>query len=100
MISPVLISRIQWGTYVLWCGTNLSFIPIIYFLIPETLNGTLEDISVMFEESGDSWIIGPSSRAKLAQVIANREAAEAERADGEKDMLRATAEKIEDSKLA
>ncbi|KAJ5113189.1 hypothetical protein N7456_001723 [Penicillium angulare] len=100
MISPVLISRIQWGTYVLWCGTNLSFIPIIYFLIPETLNGTLEDISVMFEESGDSWVIGPSSRAKLAQIIANREAAEAERVDGEKDMLRATAETIEDSKFA
>ena len=32
MISPVLISNIQWGTYVLWCGTNLSFIPMIYFL--------------------------------------------------------------------
>ena len=32
MISPVLISRIKYGTYILWAGTNLCFIPMIYFL--------------------------------------------------------------------
>jgi hypothetical protein len=32
MISPVLISRIGYGTYVLWASTNLCFIPMIYFL--------------------------------------------------------------------
>lgn len=31
MISPVLISRIQYVTYILWACTNLSFIPVIYF---------------------------------------------------------------------
>lgn len=32
MISPALISRIGYGTYVLWACTNLCFIPMIYFL--------------------------------------------------------------------
>jgi hypothetical protein len=32
MISPVLIDNIKYGTYILWCGTNLVFIPMIYFL--------------------------------------------------------------------
>lgn len=32
MISPVLIDKIKYGTYILWCGTNLVFIPLIYFL--------------------------------------------------------------------
>jgi hypothetical protein len=31
MISPVLVQNIQYGTYILWAGLNLSFIPIIYF---------------------------------------------------------------------
>lgn len=32
MISPVLIARIKFGTYILWAGTNFAFIPMIYFL--------------------------------------------------------------------
>ncbi|OQE32016.1 hypothetical protein PENSTE_c001G04509 [Penicillium steckii] len=83
MISPVLISKIQWGTYVLWTGTNLCFIPMIYFLIPETQNATLEDVSALFEQS-ETWLIGPGSKKRLAQIVANREAIEATGADGEK----------------
>ena len=63
------------------------------------MNGTLEDISVLFEESGDSWLIGPGSRKKLAKIIADREATEAVTAEGEKDTLGGTAEMVEDSKL-
>ena len=32
MISPVLIARIKFGTYILWAGTIFTFIPMIYFL--------------------------------------------------------------------
>jgi hypothetical protein len=49
MISPVLIANIKYGTYILWAGTNLAFIPMIYYLIPETNQGALEDIDVLFE---------------------------------------------------
>ncbi|EIW72337.1 hypothetical protein TREMEDRAFT_21790, partial [Tremella mesenterica DSM 1558] len=48
MISPVLISNIKFGTYILWCGTNFVFIPMIYLLVPETANAALEDIDVLF----------------------------------------------------
>ncbi|GFZ42316.1 hypothetical protein JCM24511_00030 [Saitozyma sp. JCM 24511] len=76
MISPVLIARIKWGTYVLWTGTNLAFIPLIYFFIPETLNAALEDIDTLFETSS-TWIMGPGSRRRLAKIVASREAAQA-----------------------
>lgn len=75
MISPVLISNIKYGAYVLWCGTNLIFIPMIYWLVPETLNAALEDIDKLFENN-PTWLIGPSSRLKLAQIVADRKANE------------------------
>jgi hypothetical protein len=93
MISPVLIDRIKYGTYILWCGTNLVFIPLIYFLskflhssysfernlspriVPETANAALEDIDVLFQTS-KTWIIGPGSRRKLRNIVAGREEAE------------------------
>lgn len=54
---------------------------------------------MLFEESGESWLIGPGSRKKLAKIIADREATEAVTAEGEKDTLGGTAETIEDSRL-
>ncbi|KAF2767627.1 general substrate transporter [Teratosphaeria nubilosa] len=76
MISPVLISHIKYGTYILWTCTNLLFIPMIYFLIPETLNAALEDIDVLFENN-PTWIIGPGSRRVLAKIVEDRQADEA-----------------------
>ncbi|PCH04068.1 Major facilitator superfamily domain, general substrate transporter [Penicillium occitanis (nom. inval.)] len=70
MISPVLISRIGYGTYVLWASTNLCFIPMIYFLVPETCKATLEDIDVLFE-TNPTWLIGPISKKKLADITKN-----------------------------
>ncbi|KAI2865699.1 hypothetical protein CBS63078_8346 [Aspergillus niger] len=67
MISPVLISRIQYVTYILWACTNLSFIPVIYFFIPETRKASLEDIDVLFE-TNPKWLIGPQSKKKMAKI--------------------------------
>ncbi|AEO63159.1 uncharacterized protein THITE_2038523 [Thermothielavioides terrestris NRRL 8126] len=75
MISPVLIENIKYGTYILWAGTNFAFIPMIYFLIPETLRANLEDVDVLFENN-PTWLIGPGSRKKLAAIISNRRASE------------------------
>jgi sugar porter (SP) family MFS transporter len=75
MISPVLISHIQYGTYILWCCTNLAFVPMIYLLIPETLNAALEDIDVLFENN-PTWLIGPGSRRKITDITAARKARE------------------------
>ncbi|CAK7197847.1 hypothetical protein SEUCBS139899_000497 [Sporothrix eucalyptigena] len=72
MISPVLIERIKFGTYILWAGTNFAFIPMIYFLIPETMKANLEDIDILFERN-PTWLIGPGSRQKLAAIVRERE---------------------------
>lgn len=98
MISPVLIARIKYGTYILWAGTNFVFIPLIYFLskfpprvatrlfvlprpfsftkphtaVPETMKANLEDIDILFERN-PTWIIGPGSRKKLAAIVRERE---------------------------
>lgn len=75
MISPVLISNIKYGTYILWSATNFAFIPMIYFLIPETCKAELEDIDVLFE-TNPTWFIGPGSRKKIAAIIENRQASD------------------------
>jgi len=48
MITPVLIQRIGWGTYLFFGALNACFIPIIYFFYPETKNRSLEEIDIIF----------------------------------------------------
>jgi hypothetical protein len=48
MISPVLITRIGWCTYLIFMVLLALFIPIIYFFYPETSNLSLEDIDLIF----------------------------------------------------
>jgi MFS family permease len=48
MISPVLISRIGWCTYLIFMVLLALFIPVIYFFYPETSNLSLEDIDLIF----------------------------------------------------
>jgi sugar porter (SP) family MFS transporter len=48
MITPVLITQISWGTYLLFGALNACFIPIIYFFYPETSGRSLEEIDLIF----------------------------------------------------
>ncbi|KAF2162131.1 hypothetical protein M409DRAFT_69342 [Zasmidium cellare ATCC 36951] len=48
MITPVLINRIDWRTYIIFTCTNAAFFPAIYFFYPETSNISLEDIDKLF----------------------------------------------------
>lgn len=48
MITPVLISSIGWGTYLLFAALNAAFFPIIYFFYPETSGRSLEEIDLIF----------------------------------------------------
>ncbi|CAI4211669.1 unnamed protein product [Parascedosporium putredinis] len=48
MITPVLIDKISWGTYLFFAVLNAIFFPIIYFLYPETSQRTLEEIDHIF----------------------------------------------------
>ena len=48
MITPVMVARIHWGTYLFFAALNACFIPIIYFFYPETANRSLEEIDLIF----------------------------------------------------
>lgn len=48
MITPVLISSIGWGTYLLFAALNALFLPVIYFFYPETSGRSLEEIDLIF----------------------------------------------------
>ncbi|KAF2820199.1 general substrate transporter [Ophiobolus disseminans] len=48
MITPVLITSIGWGTYLLFAILNACFLPVIYFFYPETSGRSLEEIDLIF----------------------------------------------------
>ncbi|RTE69961.1 hypothetical protein BHE90_015652 [Fusarium euwallaceae] len=53
LITPVIVRRLQWKAYLIFMATNYAFIPMIYFLFPETSNLRLEDIDQIFSHGGD-----------------------------------------------
>jgi sugar porter (SP) family MFS transporter len=48
MITPVMINKIQWGTYLFFACVNAAFFPIIYIFYPETKMRSLEEIDIIF----------------------------------------------------
>lgn len=48
MITPTIISRLQWKAYLIFMCTNFAFIPLVYFCYPETANLTLEEIDYLY----------------------------------------------------
>ncbi|KAH7119825.1 general substrate transporter [Dendryphion nanum] len=47
-ITPPGIESLHWRFYIIWTIFNFSFVPIVYFLYPETAGRTLEDIDRFF----------------------------------------------------
>jgi hypothetical protein len=48
MITPIMIEKISWGTYLFFAAMNACFIPVIYFFYPETSRRSLEEIDLIF----------------------------------------------------
>ena len=48
MITSPAFESISWGTYIIFAAFNLSIIPTVYFLFPETAGRSLEDMDVVF----------------------------------------------------
>ena len=49
-ITPRGIQSLHWKFYIIWTMFNLSFVPIVYFLYPETSQRSLEDIDRLFRD--------------------------------------------------
>jgi len=43
-ITPIGIQSLAWKFYIIWTVLNASFVPILYFIYPETADRSLEDI--------------------------------------------------------
>jgi hypothetical protein len=78
MITPVLITNIGWGTYLLFAALNASFIPIIYFFYPETAGRSLEEIDLIFAK-GYTEKMSYVKAAKLLPKMDEAQIAEAVR---------------------
>lgn len=50
-ITPLGIEHLQWKFYIIWTVFNASFVPIVYFLYPETAGRTLEDLDRYFHDN-------------------------------------------------
>ncbi|KAK4209694.1 hypothetical protein QBC37DRAFT_391073 [Rhypophila decipiens] len=48
MVTPIMVDKIGWGTYLFFATMNACFIPIIYFFFPETARRSLEEIDIIF----------------------------------------------------
>lgn len=48
MITPVLINRIGWKTYLIFMILLALFVPFVYFCYPETSGLSLEEIDNIF----------------------------------------------------
>jgi hypothetical protein len=63
---PTAISNIGWRVYIIFAIFNLAFVPMIYFLFPETAGFTLEAVDLAFMDKEK----GPVKKAdELWQVI-------------------------------
>ncbi|KAG7527767.1 hypothetical protein FFLO_06609 [Filobasidium floriforme] len=54
-ITPVSIKNIGYRTYIYFCVFNACFVPMIYFLYPETKHLELEDVDLLF--NGDKVLL-------------------------------------------
>lgn len=48
MITPIMTTNIQWGTYLVFAVINACFLPFIYFFYVETAKRSLEEIDLIF----------------------------------------------------
>ncbi|KAJ9616718.1 hypothetical protein H2200_000437 [Cladophialophora chaetospira] len=55
MMTPVLLNRLRWKTFLIFMALSFSFVPIIYFFYPETSNISLEDIDRIFMKDDDAF---------------------------------------------
>ncbi|GAB7341192.1 hypothetical protein MBLNU457_7482t1 [Dothideomycetes sp. NU457] len=55
-ITPIGFQNLGWRFWPIWIVTNALFLPIIYFLYPETSGRTLEDLDAYFR-ADPSWLV-------------------------------------------
>ncbi|KAG5975975.1 hypothetical protein E4U55_007518 [Claviceps digitariae] len=70
-ITPIAIDNIGWKTYIIFAVLNAAWVPIIYFLFPETKGLELEDVDGLFavyDNEGSGTGSGTSIRHVIESV--------------------------------
>lgn len=65
-ITPIAIDNIAWRTFIIFAVFNACWVPIVYFLFPETTGLHLEDIDHLFEKGG---ITGGVMKARGGRTV-------------------------------
>jgi hypothetical protein len=55
MVTPVAIETIGFKYYIVFAVIAGTVAPVVYFLYPETMGHTLEEIDLMFINSPSAW---------------------------------------------
>lgn len=79
MITPVMVARIRWGTYLFFAAWNGIFIPVIWFFYPETAGRSLEEIDLIFAKGHIekmSYVRAARELPKLSEEEIEQKAAE------------------------
>lgn len=85
-IVPIAIANIGWRTYIIFAAFNLAFVPMIYFLYPETAGFSLEAVDLAFmdpdtppvKRADELWkMIRAGQDVTLTQVVDHKTEAEA-----------------------
>jgi len=67
MVTPIMIDKISWGTYLFFACMNGCFLPIIWWFYPETKGRSLEEIDIIFAKGYSENI----SYVKAAEQLAS-----------------------------
>jgi hypothetical protein len=80
-ITPYGIQSLHWQFYIIWTVFNAAFVPMVYFLYPETAGRTLEDIEDYYRHDPPLlvWRDKEAKRAGRPQRYADKEAEEVRR---------------------
>ncbi|KAI5849172.1 sugar transporter [Tricharina praecox] len=54
-ITPLGAENLGWKFFLIFMCFNAAFVPIIYFLYPETAGKTLEELDTLFHETTHAW---------------------------------------------
>ncbi|PIA96044.1 Sugar transporter STL1 [Cercospora beticola] len=63
-VTPIAFDSIQWKYYLVYVCTNLLSVAVFYLFLPETRNGSLEDIDAFFVRSTN-----PLQPVKVAKML-------------------------------
>ncbi|KAJ9475440.1 putative Sugar transporter STL1 (putative) [Pseudozyma hubeiensis] len=68
--TPSALQNIGWQTYIIFAILNACWVPVIYFMLPETKGRSLEEIDELF--ATDNWHIDNSHAAADTKAAAHR----------------------------